>query len=241
MNAIDDGRAEPADRAAPHEGRRYGARAREGARKATRNACRSSRASSSAIRRGGCGRPSPCARFRSDRASSASSRCTRRHPESGSRAVGARAPREALLPARSEGQGRPDEGNQAPTGRQARSHLVSSGVAKLGRDAAPWPSPARRTIENALGRLGLRCTSLAWTRSAGAAWPARSSPAPSCSIRRGTSPAFADSKLVPRAGRERLYDTITRRAWPGRSPPSSRLRSIASTSISASLPPCSRP
>ena len=64
----------------------------------------------------------------------------------------------------------------------------------------------------------VRATSPASTRWAAAAWPARSSRPPSCCIPTGTSPACRDSKLVPAAERERLYERDRRAApSPGRS------------------------
>ena len=73
------------------------------------------------------------------------------------------AAREAVLPARPEGQGRAHEGTEA--------HGVDRQDARHGRARA---RPARsRTTSGGSGS----CTSRAWTRSGAAAWPGRSSPA----------------------------------------------------------------
>ena len=85
-------------------------------------------------------------------------------------ADGAGAPREAVLPARPEGQGRAHEGST----KQANS-LTRPGRARWSRFA---PSARSRTRSGAWGST----TSPASTRSAAAVWPARSSPPPSFSI-----------------------------------------------------------
>jgi ribonuclease HII len=70
---------------------------------------------------------------------------------------------------------------------------------------------ARRTVENALGRLGL--AHVAGVDEVGRGCLA--GPVVAAAVVLDPSRHIAglrDSKLVPRAGRERLYDTITRRA-----------------------------
>ena len=141
-------------------------------------------------------------------------------PEGRGRAVGQGPPREALLPARAEGQGGAHEGSHGARRSAGR------GTARV-----PWRGSRPR------GRSRTRCggsgssTSPASTKSAAAAWPGRSWRPPSCCIPTGTFRGLADSKLVPAAERERLYELIAPRrcAW-AVAEVGTRPRSIASTS-----------
>ena len=85
-------------------------------------------------------------------------------------AVGEGPPREAVLPARPEGQGGAHEGHV-----EAVNRLARTGVQRAAHDPRPAPCARSRTRCAASGS----CTSRASTKWAAAAWPARSSPAPS--------------------------------------------------------------
>ena len=76
-----------------------------------------------------------------------------------------------------------------------------------------------RTLENALRRVGFVPRRRRATRSGAAAWPGPSSRRRSCSHPDRHIPGVCDSKTVPAAERERLYDADhSRTRSPGRSP-----------------------
>ncbi len=100
---------------------------------------------------------------------------------------------------------------------------------------------ARRTVENALGRLGLAhvagvdevgrgCLAGPVVAAAVVLDPVAAHRRPSRLQARACAPAATVCTTRSRAG-----------PWPGRSPRSSRLKSIASTSIARRSPPCGRP
>ena len=138
-------------------------------------------------------------------------------------------PRQALLPARPEGQGRAHEGTEEAPERLAAPRVM----AKV---------RASRTDRERHPADGVRRTSRAWTRSGAAAWPGRSWRRPSCSTRIATSPGSATRR---RSRRSSASASTTR----SRAAPSAwavaacrvATKSIASTSIRRRCGRCSRP
>ncbi len=117
--------------------------------------------------------------------------------------VGQGATRQAVLPARAEGQGRAHAGERP---RRQDARLIGRGPA--GR------CPALRRRARSRTRCGApaSCTWRASTKWDAAVWPARSWRPPSSSIPIAISPELSDSKAVPAEERETLYDRIVRDA-----------------------------
>ena len=118
------------------------------------------------------------------------------------RAVGPRPAREAVLPARPQGQGRPDEGNEA------------DGVASppVSRPAEPWSRMrATRTIENAARRFGF--ARVAGVDEVGRGCLAGPVMAGAVVLDPGTPvPGLRDSKQLSPQARERLFAQIAEHA-----------------------------
>ena len=156
-----------ADRAAADEGGRHGPRARAGqGRRQRAHPDLRGRDHQPAPRRRARAR-SRCARCRSARASSASSRCTRRSFEGGRRAIGQGPPRQAVFPARAEGQGGAHEGSEEDYRRQCAQSAYSAyrclGERRSARDGrsrtrsgatASWRGRRRRSRPRLPGRPG---------------------------------------------------------------------------------------
>ena len=245
MSAIEAVERSAAGRAAPHEVRRHGARARQGARR---------RQGARAGVRGHRHRHAPRRPARVVHGAQGLVRPGRRahlpaaladDPEGRGRAVGQGAPRQAVLPARSEGQGGAHEGNQArrrrsrfPAGASrrpiaAREALVARHLAQAhDRERAAAGSGSYHVA--GVDEVGRGCL-------AGPVVAARRRARPGTPHRRARA---IPSSCLPLRARS-LYEAITRRAiaWAVASVESSRDRPPQHPSRVARAPcgrPCSR-
>ena len=149
-------------------------------------------------------------------------------------------PRQAVLPARSEGQGRAHEGSQDAVS-DAGSRLAPRAASSLpGEAPVARPSPRARSKTRS-ARSG-SCTWPASTRSVAAASPARSSPRAVVLDPDRHIAGLRDSKIVTAArARDALRGVLRARAVAWRSSPSIPPKSTASTSTRRRCARCGGP